>query len=72
MRSFAHIRKAVFGVTQAEMASIVRVSQATVSRWEAGEGSPTAKDMRRIRNSAIKRGLVWNDRWFFELPQAAE
>jgi transcriptional regulator with XRE-family HTH domain len=74
-----HIRKSIFGFTQAEMARLAKVSQGTVSRWEAGELSPDRNAMRRIRAAALKkvslkrgRGKSWDDRWFFELPEAAE
>jgi transcriptional regulator with XRE-family HTH domain len=72
MKPLAHIRKIVFCVTQAEMASIVRVSQGTISRWEAGIASPDTEDMRRIRAAATRRKLDWDDRWFFEAPEIAE
>lgn len=73
MNPLLHIRKNVFGLTQAEMAVIAVVSQGTVSKWEAGALAPDADELKRIRAEATKRGLPWDDRWFFETPaEAAE
>jgi len=68
MNPLLHIRKNVFGLTQAEMAIIAVVSQGTVSKWEAGSLAPDAGELKRIRAEAAKRGLLWDDRWFFEAP----
>lgn len=70
MGTIEHIRKAIFGVTQAEFGSVVGVTQATVSRWEGGEGAPSLDEMARIRNEARARGIDWNDDWFFSSPPA--
>jgi transcriptional regulator with XRE-family HTH domain len=70
-RPLFHIRKKVFGVTQAEMALIAGVSQATISRWEEGRQSPDHDALARIRSRATKRGIPWDDRWFFEAPETA-
>lgn len=68
MRAIRHIRCHVFKATQAEFAALAGgVSQATVSRWEAGV-APSLDDMRAIREAAADRGIEWNDAWFFELP----
>ena len=40
--------RARMGWTQAEMAELLGVNQATVSRWEAGLGAPRAAAMVRI------------------------
>ncbi|TPJ75804.1 helix-turn-helix transcriptional regulator [Mesorhizobium sp. B2-6-3] len=71
MSAIRHIRLEVFGVTQADFAVLAGVTQATVSRWEAGV-APSLDDMRAIRGAAIQRGIQWNDAWFFEIPTAAE
>lgn len=65
MNLMRRIRKNVFGITQAEMARIAGVAQAQVSRWEHGLREPRLAELRRIRAAAIKRGLAWDDRWFF-------
>lgn len=71
MGPIEHIRKSVLGVTQADFGAIVGVTQATVSRWENGEGAPTLDEMTRIRTEAKARGIEWNDGWFFDSPSTA-
>ncbi len=66
MNSMKRIRLQVFSATQVEMAAIAKVGQGTVSRWEAGKRRPALPVLRRIRAEALKRGLKWNDSWFFE------
>jgi transcriptional regulator with XRE-family HTH domain len=70
MNTIRHIRKKVFNLRQADFAAIAGVTQATVSRWEAG-GVPTLEEMRRIRDAAADRKIRWSDRWFFDVPDAA-
>lgn len=65
MNWLKRIRCEVFRITQAEMASIAGVRQATVSRWEAGITGPSLRHIRRIRNEARKRKLRWDDRFLF-------
>lgn len=72
MNAIFHVRKVRFGVSQAEFGAIAGVSQGTVSKWEADELSPDREEMERIRSEAKAKGLEWDDRWFFEVPQAAE
>lgn len=60
------IRTKAFGVTQVEMAGIAKVSQATVSRWESNQRDPSRVELAHIRTEARRRGLTWNDAWFFE------
>jgi DNA-binding XRE family transcriptional regulator len=60
------IRQDVFGVTQVQFADIAEVSQAQVSRWESGVREPNLDQLKRIRAEARRRGLKWNDSWFFE------
>jgi transcriptional regulator with XRE-family HTH domain len=68
MQPITHIRKSVFGLTQAAFAEVAGTTQATVSRWEAGEFEPDRDDLARIRSAALERDLPWDDRWFFEAP----
>ena len=67
MSAIRHIRLKVFKVTQADFAAMAGVSQASVSRWEAG-GAPTLDEMQAIRKAAADRKILWNDAWFFEAP----
>jgi predicted transcriptional regulator len=71
MKQIEYIRKHILKVTQAEMAGIAEVTQATVSRWESGEFEPSLGELGRIRAAAIQRGLLWNDSAFFEQVPAA-
>lgn len=66
MNPLQHIRKSILDLTQAEMAEIAGVRQATVSRWEHGELEPSRDELDRIRTEALKRGVEWDDKWFFE------
>ncbi|TPN44896.1 helix-turn-helix transcriptional regulator [Mesorhizobium sp. B1-1-7] len=70
MSAIRHIRLHIFGVTQAEFAALAGVTQASVSRWEAGV-APSLDDMRAIREAAIARGIAWDDAWFFAVPGEA-
>jgi transcriptional regulator with XRE-family HTH domain len=54
MSAIRHIRLHIFGVTQAEFAALAGVTQASVSRWEAGV-APSLDDMRAIREAALAR-----------------
>jgi transcriptional regulator with XRE-family HTH domain len=67
-----HIRKNVLGVTQSEMAVIANTRQATISRWENGGLEPSRDQLALIREEAIRRGLGWDDKWFFCAPPSAE
>lgn len=69
MKPIEHIRKSILGVTQGDLGSIAGTTQATVSRWEAGELEPDRDHMARIRREIVKRGHKWNDRWFFDVPR---
>ena len=70
MNAIQYIRTKVFDLSQAAFAAdVAKVSQPTVSRWEADgqPGSqPDREDMKRIREEAIARGLPWSDAWFFQ------
>ena len=72
MNAISHIRKNLLNVTQGAMAQIAGVQQATISRWESGELSPSLEQMRMIRDALLSRGILWQDAWFFEVPEAAE
>lgn len=67
MNTVKYIRKNIFKVTQSDFADLVGVTQATVSRWEKDNetASPSLIDMRAIREAAQKRGIRWNDTYFF-------
>ncbi|MDR6953819.1 putative transcriptional regulator [Ancylobacter sp. 3268] len=69
MNQMLLIRKSVLDVSQAALAAIAGTSQATVSRWEKGDLHPDRSQMALIRAEALKRGLQWNDAWFFEAPE---
>lgn len=72
MNALKNIRVNVFGVTQSEMARLVNVTQATVSRWEKGV-PPSLDDMRAIRDAARAQKLDWSDALFFDdSKEAAE
>jgi predicted transcriptional regulator len=70
MSELHHIRTEILKASQRELAAIAGVTQATVSRWETGELEPSRDELSRIRNEVMKRKLRWNDRWFFERPEA--
>ncbi len=36
------------GITQTELAAIMRVGQSTISHWESGAYSPTLQHLRRL------------------------
>ena len=72
MNPAEHIRITVFGCpTQAKFAELLDTTQATVSRWESDGVIPRHR-MIDIRTLAKCRGFEWNDRWFFEAPNAPE
>jgi hypothetical protein len=67
------IRRFVFAVKQSAFADIAGVSQATVSRWEAGELSPDLGHLHKIRDAAIDDDLPWDDAFFFDgVPPACK
>lgn len=71
MSALRFIRKDVLALSQAELAAVAEVSQGTVSKWEAGELTPSLEEMSRIRGVAIASGIAWDDRWFFDVPSEA-
>jgi len=69
MSAIGHIRKNVLRVSQSELGAIAGVTQATVSRWEAGELNPDLRQMALIRAAARrKKGAGWKDALFFDPP----
>lgn len=68
MSAIERIRKDVFSLSQAAFAEVAGVTQATVSRWEAGEFEPNRDQLERIRDAALRDGKDWDDKWFFEAP----
>ena len=70
MNTILHIRKNVIEVSQTTLAAIAGTNQATVSRWERGELFPNLEQMRAIRSAVLDSGGDWDDRWFFEVPDA--
>ena len=65
MNNMQTIRVKVFKCSQYEMARIARVTQPTISKWEAGLAVPLSTHFRHIRNEAIRRGIPWDDKFFF-------
>jgi transcriptional regulator with XRE-family HTH domain len=65
------IRLHVFGfATQAEFAQALGYEQATISRFE--RGMPFSSEaQKRIRELAQRRGIKWDNNWFFEAPATA-
>jgi transcriptional regulator with XRE-family HTH domain len=48
------------------MAEISGASQTSVSAWEKGTREPDLRNMEAIRAEALRRGIEWDDRWFFD------
>lgn len=68
MTPMLYVRKRVLGLTQAEMAEIAKARQGTVSKWENGELEPDRAQLGLVRAEIDRRGIAWDDRWFFEVP----
>lgn len=66
-----YVRDEVLQITQAQLAEIAGVTQATVSRWEKGQLEPGRGELRRIKQAVLDKGAAWDDRWVFEVPAAA-
>jgi len=47
---------------------MAQVSQATVSRWENGEGSPSLENIIALRQAAARKGIAWDHEWLFSPP----
>jgi transcriptional regulator with XRE-family HTH domain len=71
MNALLYIRKYIFRLNQSEFARAVGVGQSSVSRWDRG-AAPSLPEMQRIREAAMRRGIDWDDRWFFRPPDSGE
>jgi len=72
MNVIRHIRLNLFGMnTQGEFAAVIGVTQATVSRLEAGS-EITLTVAKAIRSAAKERGIEWDDALLYEYEPAAE
>lgn len=71
MTPIEYIRTKIFDETQTGFGEIAGTTQPSVCRWEKGEQNPDLEEMERIRTAARTRGIAWDDRWFFELPEHA-
>ena len=67
MTPIEHIRRNVLRLTQAEMAALTGVHQATVSRWETGAAHIDAAAMAKVRERACETD-GWSDALFFSIP----
>lgn len=73
MDNLRRIRKQLFRLSQSEFGSIAGVTQATVSRWEAGILAPSLTELDRIRSEAKARGLrLKTDDFFPAKPSPSE
>ena len=72
MSPMLFLRKNVLKVTQTEMGRLTGTSQATVSRWEAGELEPNISQLRAVRDAAFAAGVEWNDSWLLEPPKGLD
>lgn len=70
MTPIEHIRRDRLKVTQVVLAAIAGTTQGNVSRWERKAGVPDLDQAGKIRAYAIRKGLPWQDAWFFEAPKA--
>lgn len=68
MRQILFLRHKIFKANQAEFARMAQVSQATVSRWENGEGSPSLENIIALRKAAARKGIAWDHEWLFSPP----
>lgn len=63
--------KAALSATQVDLARITGRNQATISRWESGEGVPNLEDLRKLRAEFVRRGIAWSDEFWAEGPEAS-
>jgi hypothetical protein len=68
-----YIRERVFHIeTQTEFGELIGHHPSVICRFECGVRPLTRRAQESIRAAAKKRGIKWNDRWFFEVPNGAE
>lgn len=66
-----YIREHIFEVaTQWEFAAMLGYEQATISRFETGTCPFSSGAQRKIRDLAAKRGIDWDNNWFFDVPNS--
>ena len=68
MNLMLHIRKDVLRLSQAQLAEVAGVSQATVSRWERGQWEPNRDELARIWSWARENDVALSDSAFFTPP----
>jgi transcriptional regulator with XRE-family HTH domain len=68
MNLMLHIRKEVLRLSQAQLAEVAGVSQATVSRWERGQWEPNRDELARIWSWARENDVALSDAAFFAKP----
>lgn len=61
------IRRDVLGLTQAQLATVLKVKQASVSRWESAGRFP-AEHLAAVRQMARMARADWSDSWIFDPP----
>lgn len=61
--------KAALSATQVDLARITGRNQATISRWEAGEGVPNIEDLRKLRAEFLRRGIEWSEEFWAGEPE---
>jgi transcriptional regulator with XRE-family HTH domain len=72
LTSARFIRETIFGVrTQREFGELLDYSQSRISRLENGIEPMSREWMERVRALAKSRGVEWDDKWFFEVPDGA-
>ena len=66
MNSISNIRRNIFSLSQSKFGGEIGVNQSMISRWESGELEPSLSNMRAIRDLAKRRGVEWDDGFFWE------
>jgi transcriptional regulator with XRE-family HTH domain len=69
MNGIKFAQKCVLRCSQVEFGNLVGASRSTVANWISGKTSPTFHHIQAARDEIIKRGLPWNDSWWFDPPQ---
>lgn len=60
--------KAALSATQVDLARITGRNQATISRWESGDGVPNISDLQKLRAEFQRRGLPWSENFWAGVP----